>query len=135
MNPILKNILAVLAGVILGSIVNMGIISVSGFFVPLPEGIDPNNMESIQKNIHLYEMKHYIFPFLAHALGTFVGALFAYSIATTQKIYFALGIGVWFLAGGVAMVFMLPTPTWFITVDLGLAYLPMGFLAAKLLKK
>jgi hypothetical protein len=40
----------------------------------------------------------------------------------------AIGIGVFFLAGGIANAFMLPAPIWFITVDLLLAYIPMGWL-------
>jgi len=36
MNPIIKNILAVLAGVVLGSAVNMGIIMISGSIIPPP---------------------------------------------------------------------------------------------------
>ena len=134
MNPIVKNILAVIAGVVIGSIVNMGIISISPSIIPPPEGIDVNDIESIKANFHLYETKHFIFPWIAHALGTFVGALVAFSIATTHKLRFALGIGVWFLAGGTAMIFMLPTPTWFIIADLGFAYLPMAWLVGKILK-
>jgi hypothetical protein len=71
-------------------------------------------------------------PFLAHALGTFVGALVAGSVAATHKMKFALGIGAWFLLGGVANLFMLPSPTWFAVVDISLAYFPMSYLAGKM---
>jgi len=40
----------------------------------------------------------------------------------------ALGIGIFFLAGGIANIFMLPSPTWFSVVDLVVAYIPMGYL-------
>jgi len=45
---------------------------------------------------------------------------------------FALGIAVFFLAGGIASVAMLPSPLWFSVTDLVLAYIPMGYLAGKL---
>ena len=48
---------------------------------------------------------------------------------------FALGIGVFFLLGGITMVFILPSPTWFNALDLSLAYIPMGYLAGKLATK
>ena len=80
----------------------------------------------------LFEPKHFIMPFLAHALGTLVGAFLAGSIAINHKMKFALGIGVFFLAGGITNVFMLPSPTWFILFDLILAYLPMAWLGGRL---
>ena len=48
---------------------------------------------------------------------------------------FALGIGVWFLLGGIVNVFMLPSPTWFTILDLAGAYIPMGYLAGKLAER
>ena len=48
---------------------------------------------------------------------------------------FAIAIGCFFSLGGIMMVFMLPgTPTWFIALDLIVAYIPMGYLATKILK-
>ena len=135
MNTILKNILAVLAGLIIGSIVNMGIVNLSSILIPLPDGVDNTTMESLKAGMLLFEPKHFIMPFLAHALGTFVGALIAAKIATTHKLKFALSIGVFFLLGGITAVFMLPSPAWFAVLDLGLAYIPMGYLAGKLVTK
>lgn len=132
MNPIIRNILAVMAGIIIGSAVNMGIIMISGSIIPPPEGADVTTTESLKSTIHLFEPKHFIFPFLAHAIGTFAGAFLAALIAATYKMKFALGIGVFFLAGGISSVFMLPSPTWFIILDLVGAYIPMAFLAGKL---
>jgi hypothetical protein len=63
MNPILRNILAVLAGVIIGSVVNMGLITISGKVIPPPAGVDVTNMESLKASMHLFEPRHFIFPF------------------------------------------------------------------------
>lgn len=135
MNPIVKNILAVIAGIILGSVVNMGIISISGSIIPPPEGADITTSEGLKASMHLFQPKHFIFPFLAHALGTFVGALVAAFIAATHKMKFALAIGVFFLLGGIASIFMLPSPIWFTILDLVGAYIPMAYLAGKLVVK
>ncbi len=80
MKPGVKNILAVIAGAILGSAVNMGIIMVSGSFIPPPNGADITTMEGLKASMHLFQPKHFIFPFLAHALGTFAGAFLAAKI-------------------------------------------------------
>ena len=135
MNPIIKNILSVIAGVILGSAVNMGIIMISGSIIPPPDGADVTTMEGLKASMHLFQPKHFILPFLAHALGTFAGAFLAGLLAVNHKMKFALGIGVFFLMGGIANTFMLPSPIWFTILDLGGAYIPMGYFAGKLVVK
>lgn len=132
MNTTLRNILAVFAGLIVGSIVNMGIILISGSIIPPPEGADNTTMEGLKASMHLFEAKHFIFPFLAHALGTLVGAFVAASIAVTHKRKFAMGVGFFFLIGGIINVAMLPSPTWFAVLDIAGAYLPMAWIGGKL---
>lgn len=132
MNPILQNILAVVAGIVVGSGVNMGLLQVGMDIIPPPEGIDFMDPESIKANMHLFETKHFITPFLAHALGTLLGAFIAARIAATQKMTFAMVIGGFFLLGGIANVMMLPAPLWFNVVDLGLAYFPMAWLGGRM---
>ena len=134
MNSIVRNILAVISGVILGSVVNMGIIMISGSIIPPPDGADVTTMEGLKESMHLFEPKHFLFPFLAHALGTFIGALVATLIAANNKMIFALIIGVFFLIGGIANVFMLPSPTWFTVLDLAGAYIPMAWLAWRIIR-
>ncbi|WP_199119852.1 hypothetical protein [Pedobacter sp. ASV28] len=129
---LIKNILAVIAGIIIGSLVNMGLIMISSTIIPPPNGADVTTMEGLKASMHLFGPKHFIFPFLAHALGTFVGAFLAALIATNHKMKFALGIGVFFLIGGITNIFMLPSPLWYTLVDLIGAYLPMAYFAAKL---
>ena len=132
MNPILKDILAVFTGLIVGSIVNMGIIMVSSDVIPPPSGGDSTTMEGLNATMHLFEPRHFIFPFLAHAIGTLVGAFIAARIASTRKMTMALVIGFFFLIGGFSNVMMLSSPTWFTIVDLGLAYIPMALLGGTL---
>ncbi len=135
MHPILRNILAVIAGIFIGSLVNMGIIMISGSIIPPPNGADVTTMEGLKATMHLFEPKHFIFPFLSHALGTLVGALLAARFAANNHMRFALAIGVFFLIGGITSVYMLPSPLWYTVVDLVGAYLPMGYLGGKLAGK
>tara|TARA_R110002074_G_scaffold203432_10_gene371419 strand:- start:8150 stop:8557 length:408 start_codon:yes stop_codon:yes gene_type:complete len=135
MNPTLKNVLAVIAGIIIGSIVNMGIIMFSGSIIPPPEGGDITTLEGLKATMHLFEPKHFIFPFLAHALGTLVGAYVAAKIAATRKQLMALLIGVFFLIGGAINISMLDGPMWFNALDLLMAYIPMAYLGWMLAKK
>lgn len=136
MHPILRNILAVLAGIVLGSIVNMGLIMLGPSIIPTPIGVDMTTAEGLAEAMKILPPKNFIFPFLAHALGALVGAFTAAKLATSHHLKLALGIGALFLIGGIMMVQMIPnTPTWFAALDLIGAYLPMGWLGAKLANK
>ncbi len=136
MNPILKNVLAVVAGVIIGSMVNMGIIMISGSIIPPPEGGDITTMEGLKSTMHLFEPKHFIFPFLAHALGTLLGAFVAAKIAAGKKMLMALLVGLFFLIGGTVNIAMLGGPMWFTALDIIIvAYMPMGYLGYVLAKR
>ncbi|MEY8020876.1 hypothetical protein AB8P51_08600 [Muriicola sp. SD30] len=132
MNPIFRNILAVIAGLVLGSAVNMFFISLNGRVINLPEGADVSTMEGLKESMSLFEPKHFIFPFLAHAIGTLIGAYFAAKIAATRKMMFAMIVGIGFLIGGIINVINLPAPAWFSTLDLIAAYIPMGWLGGRL---
>lgn len=132
MKPILKNIIAVLAGLLVGSLVNMGIVMISGMVITPPEGADVTTLEGLKESIHLFQPKHYIMPFLAHALGTFAGAYLAALIAANNKLRWALLVGGFFLVGGISNVFMIPAPTWFIVLDLLVAYIPMAYIGGKI---
>jgi hypothetical protein len=114
MPPWLRILLGLVLGVLAGSALNMGLITIGGVLLPPPEGVDPNDLESIRANIGSYSPLQFVPPFVAHAAGTLGGV---------------------FLLGGIAVVAMIPeTPLWFMAVDLGLAYLPMAVLGHRLVR-
>lgn len=136
MNPVIKNILAVVAGWISGSILNSLLVNLGPLVFSLPEGADTSSMEALNASLHLFESKHFVFPFLGHALGTLLGAFVAYKIAASNKYIMAMIIGILFLIGGVTMWrLVLPAqPEWFTYLDLLVAYLPMAWLGSRLAK-
>lgn len=133
-NGAIRKVLGFLAGIVIGMIVNMGIIVLGGSLVAPPEGVDPTNFESIKANIHLYEAKHFVVPFLAHALGTFTGVFVSMKILKRHRLNFAFGIGFWFLFGGIMAASMLNWVMPFSVIDLLFAYIPMALLAYRLAK-
>jgi uncharacterized membrane protein YqgA involved in biofilm formation len=132
MNSKLQNMLGIILGIIIGSMVNMSIVSISGSLIPLPAGVNPEDVKSIRENIHMFQSKHYVIPFLAHALGTLSGAIIAAKIATSRKSTYANIIGLFFLVGGISAAAMIGTPILPTIVDLVFAYLPMAWIAYKL---
>jgi hypothetical protein len=133
MNKTLKNVFGFIIAAVIGMVVNSGLIRLGLVLFPLPEGVVPGDMESIAANLDKFAPGNYVMSFLAHALGTLVGALVALKLCASSQLKFAYGIGVFFLLGGIAAAFVIPAPTWFIIFDLVLAYIPMAWVATKIL--
>lgn len=132
MSPKVKLVLAVIAGLVIGGIVNFGTIMLGPQILEYPEGMDFTNEESFKAKAHLLTGVHFMWAFLAHALGAFVGGLVAAKIAPQNKVKYALFVGVFFLIGGIKMVMDIPAPGWFVALDLIMAYIPMAWLGGKL---
>ena len=79
MNSKIRNVLAIIAR----SAVNMGLVMAGAQIIPPPAGVDVTDVESIKSHLHLFEFRHFVVPFLAHAVGTLVGAYVAAIIAAS----------------------------------------------------
>jgi len=129
---------SVLAGAVVGGMVNMGTILASAAILPPPVGVDVNNPESINAHIGYYSVAQLLCPFFAHAIGTLVGAYLAARIARNvgRELVAAAIVGGLFLLGGIMAVSMIPNaPLWFDVLDLGFAYMPMAILGLKFARK
>ena len=83
----------------------------------------------------MFEPRHFVLPFLAHGLGTLVGAWVAVLLTPGRTRGPAYVVGFAFLLGGIASVFMLPAPLWFSALDLVTAYLPTAWLGHRLVSR
>jgi len=128
MNPILRNILAVIIGAAACIFLNGMLLGLMMKLIPPPEGFDPKNAMTY----HLLQNKHFFAPFVAHAVPSLIGGAIAALIAATRKMTFALVVGGLHLMGGIAAAFMIPAPAWFVALDLIVAYLPMAWIGGKL---
>jgi hypothetical protein len=131
----LRMLMSVVLGFVLGSVVNMALVMVSGHVIAPPAGSDVTTMEGLKASLPLFEPRHFLFPFLAHALGTLCGAIAACWMAPGKSAIAAYIVGGLFLLGGIANTLMLPSPVWFTTLDLLLAYLPMAWLGQALVRR
>ena len=125
MKEIFKNVVIVVLGVIVGMIVNMGLIIIGGIVFLPPENFDPLNAMN-------WDVKYFIFPFLAHSTGTFLGSFIVSKLANKSNVIMSLIVGLYFLSGGIYMVTILPAPIWFVSLDLILCYIPMALLGWKI---
>jgi len=82
------------------------------------EGLVPNEMNAVAAMMQTLEFEYFIFPFLAHAIGTLASETIAGVLAASYKMKFSLAIGCLFLAEGITISYMLPGLIWFIVLDL-----------------
>ena len=129
MSPILRNILAVIIGLVAGGALNMAIITIGGALIPPPAGVDVNDIASINAHIKEYSVVQLMTPFLAHAFGTLLAAFVATRLAVSRHLVLSMVIGALFLVGGITAVSMIPnSPMWFSVLDLVGAYIPMAWI-------
>ena len=132
MSPTLKNSLVLPLSVIAGMIFNSAIIQWGPLLIPYPPGINMQTPEGIKAAIPHLKPIHYLMPWLAHAIGTFVGALLVSLFSSNRWLLRSLVIGGVFLTGGIYMITLIPSPDWFTWLDLTLAYVPMAYLGWRL---
>lgn len=130
---IFKRTLIIFVSIFSGAMLNSTIIQLSNKIIAPPKGFDLKTLEGLQAAMTHMEPKHFLFPFLAHALGTLLSTVMIARFLRSQQLIFSMMAGILFLMGGVSMVIMLPnTPIWFVLVDLIGAYIPMAYVGYKI---
>lgn len=130
----IRSILALFTGIIVGSTCNIGIVQLGGCLVELPDGFIPDSVESLEDNIHKFSFIHFVFPFLAHALGTCIGAIVVAFIDRKWSYITVYLVAILFFIGGLMMAVQLPAPLTFEVVDLVFAYFPMAWLGLTIVR-
>lgn len=131
----MKTLLYFLIALILGAVFNSLILNLGMKVISPPEGFDMNNPSELAKAMKVMEVRHFLFPFLAHALGTLIGAMVFTYFSKSVRLIFPMFIAGLFFAGGIYMVLILPSPIWFNILDLMLAYFPMAYIGYHLAKR
>src|SRR6476660_3595987 len=127
----IRSILAVIAGLVIGAIVNLSLISVGHIVIAPPLGFDLSTLDGVKAAMPFFGPEQFIFPFLAHAGGSLVGATVAAFISVNAEFIIAMIIGVITLIGGITAVIMFPAPVWYDVIDL-LSYIPAAWVGAKI---
>ena len=129
----IRKTLAIIIGIVAGSAFNMAIVTISQAVFPLPAGIDPNDFEAFKAHIEAHGMPTgaLILVLAAHAGGSLVSGFVCGLIAMRSWYVAAIGLGLLWTCGGIAMLMMLPAPTWFAVADVVL-YVPAALLGVRL---
>jgi len=110
----------------------MTLIKIGHIVVALPPGADVGSMEGLRVAMQSFGPERFIFPFLAHAIGTLAGAFVAALVAASHKLVVAMIIGVVSLIGGIVAGVYLQAPLWYDAIDFVFAYIPLAWIGARL---
>jgi len=132
MKSTFRHIAAFIVAWIVGSIINLAIVNIGPYIIPLPEGADISSAEALAASMNLFKPQNFIFPFLGHALGTMVGAFAVAKMVSSHKLKWGMAIGLLFFFGGIAAIVMMGGPLWFKVIDLLCAYFPMAWIGSKI---
>jgi len=127
-----NNIIAILIGLVAAIVVIYLVESLSNALYPLPEGLDPRDMEAMKNYMGQAPAGAMVLVLLAYAFGAFAGGLATTLYAKKNQRVLAIILGAILEILVVLNVVMLPHPVWFIVVALALV-LPLtlaGYWAA-----
>ncbi|MDF1700400.1 MAG: hypothetical protein P1V36_04505 [Planctomycetota bacterium] len=133
----LKWILGVIVGYIVGSAVMMGVHIATQPMYPPPEGVDvwdPDQRDKVEEWMETLPNGAFALALLAHMLGTAAGAATTMAIVGRERIKPAIVIGVLFTVAGIINIFSVPHPGWFPFADIP-CYLIAAWLVGKLMLK
>jgi len=109
----LRNLLAVIAGIIAGSICIWAVETVSHLMYPFPKGLKPNDMESFKNYVENLPFFGKFMVIIGYALGAVVSGFVATKISRSGKPNAAIICGAIFTIFTIYNMSVLPTPIWF----------------------
>jgi len=128
---VLRNVLAVSAGLLAGMGLNMSLITLNtSVLFPAPAGIDMNDGQAFNAYIESLPTEAFLVVLLAHLVQSFVGGWIAARLAASRPMALALTIGIFSLLGGVMAMTMITGPAW-LMVELPL-HLVVAWLAGRI---
>ena len=108
----LRDLVAVVLGLLAGMSVNMTLVLLALFLHPMPEGVDFSDTEAMPAYFASIPATVFVIILGAHLGQAFVGGLVAALISRNRPRSMALVIGVLSLIGGVINLIDLPHPPW-----------------------
>ena len=127
----IRVILAVITGVIIGNMAIMGLHYVGMIFYPLPEGTDMSDMNAIAEYVKIAPFGALLMVMFAHLGGTFLAGLS--SALLSKNITTAYIVGGFFTLAGIYNLYVLPHPWWFNAE--AVLYLPAAIYGFNLIAK
>lgn len=109
----LRIILAVVAGIITGSVCIWGVETINHLLHPYPEGMKANDMNAFKSYVENLPFLGKFIVILGYALGALVSGFVATKVSKNGKYTAAIVCGIIFLCFTIYNMSVLPTPIWF----------------------
>ena len=127
----LKKILAVVVGILIGGLGISLVQALSGQMYPWPEGLDYNNKEAFAAFVDTLPLGAFLMVILSYVVGSFFGGMAA-TAASKEKYTPALIVGFALTIAGVMNAIAIPQPLWVSIVSV-IVFIPFALLGAKIL--
>ena len=114
----IRNVLAVVAGFVVASVVMLACEFANSFFFPFPKGMDTNDLEAVRAFAASMPLSALVLVAIGWVLGAFAGGFVTTRIAATASPAPAQVLGLLLTAGGVFNAWMIMNPTWFFWLGL-----------------
>jgi hypothetical protein len=122
MNEFINKFLAIIAGLIVGSI-GMFVAQYIGHSIyPSPMSMNANDPAQLDMYINEAPVMAILFVAIAWAFGTWLGAFFTSLIARSKRIFLGMIIGTLFFLGGLYNLYKISHPLWFWFVGLSVFF-------------
>lgn len=113
MNPIVKNALAIVLGLVVGMAANMGLLMLNTKVLhPLPDGVTMQDTELFVAYLEALPATGFLVVILAHVAQALLGGWIAARFAASRSLTLALVIGALTALGSVINIAQLPGPIW-----------------------
>jgi MFS family permease len=127
----IRNIVATIAGLIAGSILNMVIVQLNMHVLfPMPAGMDINNPEQLTTFMATLPASAFLVVMVAHLGQSFVGGWLAARLGASRPMLLAMIVGALSLVGGIMAMMMIKGPDWMM-IELPL-YLVVAWAAGRI---
>jgi hypothetical protein len=125
-----RNILAVIAGLVVGMVVNMALIMLNAYVLfPMPPGTSMQDPEQVNAYIATLPTVAFFVVLSAHLGQSFVGGWTAARLGSSRPMMLAMIVGVLSLVGGAINMMTIKGPDW-LYIELPL-YLVVAWLAGR----
>lgn len=130
----LRTVLSVIAGVLVGFFVITLIEAASHFIFPPPEGLNPMDAESIKLYMKDIPIGALLLVWFSYVAGSFVSGLIAAILSRINQMRVGFACGLIMLIAGSFNLYMIPHPLWF-SIGTILTYIPLALAGSNFGKK
>jgi hypothetical protein len=109
---VLRNILGVVVGLVVGSVANMALVQLNLTLFPMPDGADMNDPVAFAAYVQSLPATAFLLVFAAHCAQAGVGGWVAARIGASRPLVLAGIVGGLTVVGAILNLVMLSPPAW-----------------------